>query len=282
MTPLQVQDRGDLFMESPFIETANFILTKERNVQIQYLDFVDSDPGEVGLKMETKLINIPTFQVSSKNTKETERDMEVYFNSPLEDSIIPVLKQETTYNAERALLKQYTEKALKFPLKKLQSVLARIFPKMEFPAYISSYKDTRKAILMMMSLLSLNSRRGRGDFLVVPNELVSFIQDDPGFIYNTDHTPISINPVREIGKWNGLRCFVSPFMNGEILLGSKIKDEGGFFIYKGFEITKEESDNYKMLILRSHFTPYVTLPSFYLTRKVKVGKNPLWRRFLGV
>jgi hypothetical protein len=270
------------FRESAFIKTANFVLAKELTSQIQFLAMVKSnDTGDIKLKMETKFIQIPTHQVSTKTSKEAENDMESCGLS-LEDSILSVLKNETLYNAEKCLLKEYTEKSLKFPLNTSQRVLARIFPKMEFPTYISSWQEARKMVFMTRGFLSSNSRRGSGNFLVVPNEISSFIQDDPAFIFKTEPTPIAVNPVKEIGTWNGIRCFDSPYINGKILLGNTMRNEGAFFVYKESKIDKEKLDDHTTTILKTYFTPCITESNFYLTRSVKTGKAPLWRRILGV
>lgn len=266
-------DVGENGITSDFLATANFIKAEGRNVQIHYL-VPKSEKSEMILVSKVDHIMLQNFQVSANLYESAEREMRKNFGINLDKHMANVLRNEMLWNLEKTLFTKYLDYAPTFSLTPLQEFWQKIRPNAYKHKTVKNIADLEKELEKMRRGILCSSRLGAPTFIVVGHEINSVLSDSPYYSPYFDEINQYHSCVKMAGSWKGLNVFVNPYIKDQVLMGTRVKETGAFYVHRDDSFLKEET----RLQMITECAFHITHPEILFKHNIRWDSKSLWQK----
>ena len=229
-------------------DCVNCIVTPNLTGTITYLDFEQSttSPGELGLKVNQKIIQLEPKSVSATLSDEQVEDL-----AAMQIDAVAMLKSTLHNDDEQRVTKRI--------IKKLHTlgISSNVKSYTKFHKWVNKWfgyvplqlirndEDLIRVIHLHSNRIAVKSRRGPGNFIIVPFEIGARLQDSPNFVFEPLEGLVSGGLCNKIGTLNGrIEIYVDPYMKyneREFIIGktTQSNDPGVYYV------TRDEVDKFK-------------------------------------
>ena len=259
-------------------EIKNRIISKEVNAGICEIFYLTPEIGErnadgyqeMKLATKRKVLNLETFQVNSRVSKEQIKDLESlhgvggFDTIGMVKSVLENESQMQTQKLVKDIIKYAGEQHYKMGFSKLQMFLYNWFsfiPKKR----IKTDGDIPKILITESNKIGADSRLGAANYIIVSAGLGARIMDLPQFVFNDPNQPSLDQGTGFIYKTGmlgtSLEVLIDPMMkfNDMTVILGKNSQENSEGVYMAFcqpewdeiEIVGEDLMSYTMVQLRS-------------------------------
>jgi hypothetical protein len=197
-------------------DCVNCIVTPNLTGTITYLDFEQSatSPGELGLMVNQKIIQLEPRSVTAILNDEQVKDL-----AALEINAVEMLKSTLQNDDDQRVTKRIIEKLYNLGISsnvksytKFHKWANKWFGYVPLQL-IRNDEDLIRVIHLHSNRIAVKSRRGPGNFIIVPCEIGARLQDSPNFVFEPMTGITTGGTCNKIGTLNGrIEVFVDPFM----------------------------------------------------------------------
>lgn len=256
-------------------EIKNRIVAKESEAGLAEIFYLTPEVGEMNsdgyqemnLATRRKILNLETFQVNSKVSKEQINDLQTLHGVDTIGMIKSVLENESQMQTQKLvkdIIKYAGEQHYKMGFSKLQMFLYNFFsfiPKKR----IKSEGDIPKILITASNKIGADSRLGPANYIIVSAGLGARIMDLPQFVFNDPNQPSLDQGTGFIYKTGilgtSLEVLIDPMMkyNDMTVIVGKNSQENSEGVYMAFcqpewdeiDLVGEDLMPYTMVQLRN-------------------------------
>ena len=287
-------------MSSAIRETLINHEAKEPICEIKFLEHTLLYPStptsfsEIGIKVSSMVFHLASFQVAASMTESQLYEVQQLHGIDVVAMTSNALCNENKISIEKEIVKKYFElgDANKDIFLTKWQKLAKKWFKLDFPIFIEDESKTANKCMMASNMISLISRIGPADFIIVNNKVKNFIMDSPAFTFDEAHVGLTVG-IHKVGQFNGIKVLVNPMMpisDNRILVGrtTKHNSAGTYLLEQPINITgpnetlQDPSSNHVKVQLTQRRAVVSTrgAENLYITLYPEFKKKPLWRKIV--
>ena len=231
-------------------DCVNYLVTPNLTGSVTYLDFEASakSPAELSLKINQKHLELEAHTSTAQLTKEQVDDILRFHSINAGEMTQSTLINEDELHVSKRIVEQmwnmgHTSYLNSFtPFQKWANKWFGYAPLQ----LVKSDADLVRVINLHANRIAVKSRRGPGNFIVVPMEIGSILQDQPNFVYQ----PLAGGLVKggvcyKIGQLGDrIEVFVDPFMKYDaksFIIGKTTRENDPGLYY----VTRDKVDQFE-------------------------------------
>lgn len=312
-----MENKEKISLRKGLLETAPFHSANAPVVEISYMEYAE-DPGDIlspnttafdeggfaqiSIHIAKMAIQMESYRTAASIPMSTARDLDVLHGVSTTGMMEDTLRNEAVMRAEKNLAEKYWSagwSSRESTRTGWQKRVLRLLAKKNFDIYkyIESETDADRGRILMATVLSMANRvakacrRGPGNFAIVPAEIMSYLEDCPGFVYLDEPSSsiIRTGNTRYVAKGMiaNVKVYVdthAKYNSGEILVGRTGRgDEPGIHFVEYSNEFLETVDHISLenkvcLLSRYAVAPVGNIEGMYLAEKIVIGKKPWWRK----
>lgn len=281
--------------ETPFLKTSSIMKVDRPEGVLNYLVMdhhtnPNHDSSEIGKASMTVLNKVYTTQlhrVRCVNDSHMSHTLQNLHGLDMSKMMVSTLLSEDTVHREKILYNKYAElsnQSSDLFVTKWQKRVQGLFKKLQFPHYVNSGDEMYKKIMMHCRMIESRSSLGPGNFVMLPGELLSILEESPNFMYLMSGE-VKNSMFNEVGSINGVKVFTNMYSKGmTVIVGRETKDQqpGTYFIHQDRELLQMENQISMKheTEIRSRYCVVDTTDAHlnYASFEVKIGEKPWWRK----
>ena len=234
-------------------DCVNYIITPNLIGSITYLDFEHpvKSPGDLALKINQKHLELEAHTSTAQLTKEQVDDILRFHSINAAEMTQSTLINEDEQHVSKRIVEKmwnmgHTSYLNSFtPFQKWANKWFGYKPLQ----LVKSDTDLVRVINLHANRIAVKSRRGPGNFIVVPMEIGAIMQDQPNFVYQ----PLAGGIVKggvcyKIGQLNDrIEVFVDPFMKYDaksFIIGKTTRENDPGLYY----VTRDKVDQFETVL----------------------------------
>lgn len=294
--------KENLTLKGGLIETAAFHPMEYPVGSIHFMGIEEAEPELVepgSLPMNTVQIKVQKRDVQSESFQSVIEVPRDHIFGEDHDNLYQILYIESVFSAEKRIAEKYWKHgwSSRDALFTNWQMFITNFLKIEKYTYIGQDPmSIASRISVLANLIAVKSRRGPGNFVILPAQLLMLLEENPSYEYIID-TNDKFSAVRtntrfikrgRIGNIAVYHDTKADWNSSEILVGrSTMRDEPGvhFCEYKNefqaWEDPMTLTTKIKFLT-RNTVVNVGECENLYIADMVKIGKKPWWRKLLGI
>jgi hypothetical protein len=261
------------------------------SARVDYFQMVESNPGEVGLRLASRDLLLETYQVSTILSDSRVAGLSSdELRAVAEDS----LRNGHVMDVLRNVLEMYRDRGMAahahyWITSGLRRWISRVWglPRV----WADDPRRLTSVLLNLSNRIAIGSRRGPANWVVVSPQLAALIEDSPGFSYRKSGI-VSNDPVPFFGTLGNLRVYVDYATTADmVVLGrDTAQNSPGLYLLEGGEEFSEiEVPDALMISQKIIYRKRMALAmvgddhqatSLYYALRIQPGKTPLWARLL--
>ena len=282
--------------ETPFLKTSLIMKVDRTEGVLNYLamdhhtnpDHDSSEIGKVSMALLNKVYTTQLHRVKSVTDSHMSSTLQSLHGLDMNQLMVSTLLSEDTIHREKNLYNKYAELSKQSSdlfVTKWQKRVQSLFKKLQFPHYVNSGDEMCKKIMMHCHMIGTRSSLGPGNFVMLPGELLSILEESPNFTYLMNGE-VKNSMIKEVGSINGVKVFTNThsFNGTTVIVGKETKDQqpGTYFIHYDRELLQMENQISMKheTEIRSRYCVVDTTDAHlnYASFEVEIGEKPWWRK----